>query len=278
MSFSPSLDFAAHLKVGGENLVQAMADWLDDDEEEYGDASYDSESTTGSTWVSWFCSLRGNEFFAEVDDDFLQDDFNLVGLSTLVPYYDYALDVILDVDSPAMFSSEQQTLVDSAAELLYGLIHARWIITSAGLAAMHTKFQEGAFGKCPRALCEGQCTLPCGLSDLPRKSAVLLYCPRCNDVYYPKSVRQAQLDGAFFGTTFPHLLFMTFPAAKPAPPSAVYEPRVFGFKLYRGQFEEDAEACNAKDGRPHDQAVRQLPPPNPDDFESASSASAAAAK
>ena len=179
-----------------------------------------------TSWVAWFCGIRGNEFFCEVDEEYVHDDFNLTGLQQEVPYYDYALDTILDVDSPSAenLTEEQQETVDAAAELLYGLIHARYIITGKGLAAMNDKFNEAAFGRCARVFCEAQPLLPVGQSDQARKHTVSLYCPRCNDIYAPKSSRHANIDGAYFGTTFPHLFLMTYPQAVPPPSVKVNMP------------------------------------------------------
>jgi hypothetical protein len=215
--------------------------------------SEDSEDMSGSdadepSWISWFCGLRGNEFFCEVDEDYIEDDFNLSGLASQVrclhaaagwladvqewaqrsisssssstaagaglsgrdageqraraggkqqevgfslattclwskqqqvqhgvcgivgsscghpcdrrcypcrlqvPYYEYALDMILDNEPPAdvMLTDQQHEMLENAAEMLYGLIHARYLVTQRGLNAMLEKFKNCDFGRCPR--------------------------------------------------------------------------------------------------------------------------------
>ncbi|KAH0924882.1 hypothetical protein HID58_017138 [Brassica napus] len=200
-------------------------------ESEGSDVSGSEGEDEDTSWISWFCNLRGNEFFCEVDEDYVQDDFNLCGLSGLVPYYDYALDLILDIESSNgdMFTEEQNELVESAAEMLYGLIHVRYILTSKGMAAMVL------LKKCPRVFCSGQSCLPVGQSDIPRSSTVKIYCPKCEDLYYPRSKYEGNIDGAYFGTTFPHLFLMAHGNMKPQKPSQSYVPKIFGFKVHKKQ-------------------------------------------
>ncbi|XP_045788378.1 casein kinase II subunit beta-1-like isoform X1 [Trifolium pratense] len=219
-------------RLASASKTSNISEESETDSEESDVSGSDGEDTS---WISWFCNLRGNEFFCEVDDDYIQDDFNLCGLSSQVPYYDYALDLILDVESSHgdMFTEEQNELIESAAEMLYGMIHARYILTSKGMAAMLDKYKSYDFGRCPRVYCSGQPCLPVGQSDIPRSSTVKIYCPRCEDLYYPRSKYQGNIDGAYFGTTFPHLFLMTYGQLKPQKPSQGYVPRVFGFKLHK---------------------------------------------
>lgn len=155
-----------------------------------------------------------------------------------------------------MFTEEQNELVESAAEMLYGLIHVRYILTSKGMSAMvgfcdklfillltdffaicfvhltnkkisatvgfckkfslvilfggclfHIvlvnflcwkplqleKYKSYDFGRCPRVYCCGQPCLPVGQSDIPRSSTVKIYCPKCEDIYYPRSKYQGSI-------------------------------------------------------------------------------------
>ena len=39
------------------------------------------------SWLQWFCNLEGNEFFTEIDVDWLSSSTSLVGLTGLFPDY-----------------------------------------------------------------------------------------------------------------------------------------------------------------------------------------------
>jgi len=218
----------------------------DDDSFEY---SYDSQEDEEQEmpWVLWFCSMKGNEFFCEVDEEYIQDDFNLTGLSLMVPFFDNAVEMILDLESldEERLTDDQKRLAESSAETLYGLIHARFILTPRGLKLMEEKYKQGVFGRCPRVSCGGQPVLPVGQSDVVRESSVKLYCPRCRELYFPRSSRHKALDGAFWGTTFPHLLLLSMHDGPPPiePPAAPYVPRIFGFRV---RSPADVAATNAQ--------------------------------
>jgi casein kinase II subunit beta len=111
------------------------------------------------------------------------------------------------------------------------LLNLRYIITTRGLDKMLQKYKKAEFGRCPRVLCGNQPLLPVGLSDLPFMKGCKLYCGKCEDVYNPRSSRHQALDGAFFGTSFPHMFFQSYPTLFPQKTSERYIPRIFGFKI-----------------------------------------------
>lgn len=273
-------------------------------------------SAAPESWISSFCSLLGHEYFAEVSEDFIEDDFNLTGLQTQVDMYKEALEVrfnfcsfffyrasylhddqmILDVEPEeddeeldedeedydnesamehgSRFGNERRhharmasdlTVIESSAELLYGLIHQRFICSRVGIQQMSEKYELGHFGSCPRTNCDQSRTLPVGLSDIPGEDTVKLFCPACLDVYVPPNSRFQTVDGAFFGRTFGALFLMTFPEydlsrrgsevlasintrvdspeavmvngmykkniAPGLGPGRIYEPKIYGFKV-----------------------------------------------
>ncbi|KAG0339355.1 casein kinase 2 regulatory subunit [Podila humilis] len=81
----------------------------DEEEEEEEDKDHtglgsDESDAESMPWIAWFCSLSGHHYFVEVSEDFIEDDFNLTGLSSIVPFYKEALEMILDLEPGAYFS------------------------------------------------------------------------------------------------------------------------------------------------------------------------------
>lgn len=66
---------------------------------------------------------------------------------------------------------------------------------------------------------------------------VKLYCPKCQDVYTPKSSRHHHTDGAYFGTGFPHMLFMVHPEYRPKRPANQFVAR-WAHQLINAAFHE----------------------------------------
>jgi len=209
------------------------------------ETSSDFSSTNDADfgWINYFLSLKHNNFFCQIGEDWIKDKFNLKGLGSQISNYDLALELILDLESDEEFSDEQMEMVRQDAETLYGLIHVRYILTTRGLYAMMDKFRQHDFGSCPRVLCHHQNLLPVGLFEQLGKGSVKLYCAQCKDVYSCNSSRYDNIDGAYFGTTFPHLFFLVFPELQPKDNKQSYLPTVFSFKLHPTSHEKSLEAA-----------------------------------
>lgn len=216
-------------------------------------------NTTGSTgeWIHRFCTKLGNDFFCEVDKEYIKDPANLVCLNEEVTCFSQALNLLLDKpDFPdddfirfAKISYQSSVLdktVAKTAEHLYGLIHARFVLTDKGCKKMLHKYLNGDFGHCPRVLCSNANVLPIGMSDQPGEGMVKVYCPKCCEVYEPRQLKYCYIDGAYFGTGLPHMLFMVFPEYRPNRTSENYTPKLYGFKLHSSAFEQDSSENDKK--------------------------------
>ena len=78
-----------------------------------------------------------------------------------------------------------------------------------------------------------------------------LFCARCRELYDHNVPGGNYIDGAFFGSTFPHLFLQTYGELRPAPCCRTYIPRVFGFKVHGGGVGGSSSSAG------------QLPPPQP---------------
>lgn len=106
------------------------------------------------SWIEHFCSKKENSYMCMVDEDWIRDSFNLYGLDNDCPLYKPALNLILDSSESSSDSSSgnlscgewsfveeyDSSELEDTAVYLYGMIHARYIITIDGMEAMVTLF------------------------------------------------------------------------------------------------------------------------------------------
>jgi len=144
--------------------------------------------------------------------------------------------------------------------MLYGLIHQRWIISKGGLQAMvsfllcHFLTMTGRQVRACRFRTLSTCLLSFNGRDTDGEIRLSShrYCKALLSVVsrhiHPSSIPIPHYRwffcpslhayvGAYFGTTFPHLFFQTYPellpSSSPQPPYGmrIYIPRIYGFKV-----------------------------------------------
>ncbi|GMM41603.1 hypothetical protein FOG51_03037 [Hanseniaspora uvarum] len=263
--------------------------------------SNSEESIEDLNWIQTFLEKPGNQIFVEIHMQYLTDRFNLVGLNK---YCSEKMSTMLklmtdDIDflrgEYSSMSSIEKRMLDKECAKLYGLIHARYILTYQGQYDMMTLYSENIFGKCPRSACTGTPLLPMGLYDVPEQDSFKLYCPCCEDVYRPAHITQGlelfsgfngsvlseykryqqafdypvekhltlrdselplgknldsegddlniinqvlkfnpNIDGAYFGTTFPHFFLMQYPnvVSGEEKPKQRFIPAIYNFDLH----------------------------------------------
>jgi len=189
------------------------------------------------SWMKRFLKLKKNRYFCKIDKEFLEDTFSHYGVSRLVKGYRLVIKIILDKANSEDYweaSKADRRSLDHRAAQLYGLLHARFIVTQVGLHRMRRLFKKNYWGPCPRVGCTNQALLPIGINDKPNRDEVKLYCCSCGLMYRSNYHGSTKIDGAYFGTTFPHLFFMSFPDLLPRKKNLEFmTPQIYGFKLHK---------------------------------------------
>jgi hypothetical protein len=72
-----------------------------------------SDSDYANSWISWFLGCKGNEYFCEIDDDYITDRFNLTYLNNEVHHYNDAFELITDSFGLLLFSTPALTMCRS---------------------------------------------------------------------------------------------------------------------------------------------------------------------
>ena len=88
-----------------------------------------TSSSEEVSWISWFCGLLRNEFFGLVDEDYIQDGFNVTGLNEKVPHYRLHMILNLELVMELEDNTNKNDLTEQADKMLYRWTHTCYILT-----------------------------------------------------------------------------------------------------------------------------------------------------
>jgi casein kinase II subunit beta len=180
-------------------------------------------------WKRSYLRQEGNAWLSDIPDEYISDRFNVFGLAEQFYSFSACCDVILGrISSSSIPASEARSIIEELPAV-YGLIHARYIMSPEGLESVREKYEAGVYGTCPRLRCSSERVLPIGVCSDLGKASVKVFCPCCREIYDPKG--KQSLDGAYFGPNMAHIFLDETDLARRRRHFQPYVHTAFGFKV-----------------------------------------------
>lgn len=200
-------------------------------------------------WVDYFLSKKSSKLYVRIDEEFICNSFNLFGIRKRVDNFTDACNVIRRNVSDLDAYGSRRDAIEKDAEKVYGLLHARFLLTRNGWDLMLQKYnQKDLFPKCPRVFCRNCPCLPYGVSEEPGREKVKMFCPNCYDIYNIDDPDITDIEGAYFGPSWIHMFLQKYPDLIQREPAVrVYVPRICGFKIYHPDGSEEEDEYDSDD-------------------------------
>jgi casein kinase II subunit beta len=184
---------------------------------------------SGNAWLMRFLDQPHCKILIRVDDEFLHNSFNITGAKQQLPHFAQAYELLRRGTIPS--SDGDYSVIEREAEILYFVLHLRFLLTRTGMQLLFEKFQQKLFQQCPRINCRGAQCLPYGVAEEFGRYPVKMYCPGCSDLYSATDADLERLDGSAFGPSWVHMFLQKYPQVIPPGPNKVYVPKIFGFRI-----------------------------------------------
>ena len=170
-----------------------------------------------------------------IPEDYIVDKFNVYGLQDDFSFLNICCDIICG--KPNLNCVPQKDIAEIREQLprVYGMIHARFILSPPGLSALKDKYDCVQYGTCPRLNCQNESLLPIGLSSQMNVSKVKVFCPCCREIFVPKT--NIDLDGAYFGPNAAHIFIDEMHISSKRYNFQPFVHTAFGFRLRSELFE-----------------------------------------